>query len=295
MPGGAYGYAEMGGWPGGQAEYVMVPYADFQCLKIPQKDLAMRKILDIAMLSDILPTAWHGCVSAQVSHGKTVYIAGAGPVGICAVASAKALGASEIIVGDMIAERLELVKKMGDVKTILIDKKTAGDGVTLQGKLEKLIGDKWVDCTVDCTGFESNGHCARTNKAPEEIASALNDCITITRPGGGLGVMGVYMPADPAAKGKAMEGVLPIPWGLLFQKGITVGQGQAPIMMYNRELLKLILTDKLTVAPFLNVKVISLDEAPEAYKTFNEGVPVKYILDPHGMISNFRPSNPQSL
>ncbi|MDA3920912.1 MAG: hypothetical protein PF501_09580 [Salinisphaera sp.] len=78
------GYVDMGGWVGGQAEYVMVPYADFQLLVFPDKAQAMEKILDLTMLSDIFPTGFHGCVTAGVGPGSTVYIAGAGPVGLAA-------------------------------------------------------------------------------------------------------------------------------------------------------------------------------------------------------------------
>ena len=100
-PGGAYGYVDMGGWRGGQAEYVMVPYADWNLLPFPDKDQAMEKILDLTMLSDIFPTGYHGCVTAGVTSGSTVYVAGAGPVGLAAACSALFLGASVVIVGDM--------------------------------------------------------------------------------------------------------------------------------------------------------------------------------------------------
>src|SRR6185503_13816531 len=112
-PGSAYGYADMGGWPGGQAEYVMVPYADFNCLKFRDKDHALEKILDLTMLSDIFPTGFHGCVSAGVKPGATVYVAGAGPVGLAAAYSAQLLGAAAVIVGDRIPERLEQARSFG--------------------------------------------------------------------------------------------------------------------------------------------------------------------------------------
>jgi glutathione-independent formaldehyde dehydrogenase len=83
QPGGAYGYVDMGGWVGGQAQYVMVPYADFNLLKFPDKDEAMEKITDLTMLSDILPTGYHGAKSAGVEVGSIVYIAGAGPCRTC--------------------------------------------------------------------------------------------------------------------------------------------------------------------------------------------------------------------
>ena len=109
---GAYGF-NLGGWQGGQAEYMMVPWADFQLLKFPDKEQAIEKIRDLTLLSDILPTGYHGCVEARVGTGSTVYIAGAGPVGRCAAASAQLLGASCIIVGDHNKARRDLVKKSG--------------------------------------------------------------------------------------------------------------------------------------------------------------------------------------
>src|SRR5919106_1899176 len=109
-PGAAYGYVDMGGWVGGQARYVMVPYADWNALKFPDKDQAMEKILDLTMLSDILPTGFHGAVSAGVGVGSTVYVAGAGPVGLAAAASAQILGAAVVMIGDMNAERLRHAK-----------------------------------------------------------------------------------------------------------------------------------------------------------------------------------------
>src|SRR5712672_2707689 len=112
-PGGAYGYVDMGGWPGGQAEYVMVPYADFNLLRFPDKDQAMEKILDVTCLTDILPTGYHGCVSAGVTTGSTVLISGAGPVGLAAAASAFLLGAAVVMVSDFNKERLAQAASFG--------------------------------------------------------------------------------------------------------------------------------------------------------------------------------------
>src|SRR5881296_2929684 len=111
--GAAYGYVDMGGWVGGQAKYVLVPYADFNLLKFPDKDQALAKILDLTMLSDILPTGFHGAVTAGVGVGSTVYVAGAGPVGLAAAASAQILGAAVVMIGDMNKERLEHAKRVG--------------------------------------------------------------------------------------------------------------------------------------------------------------------------------------
>src|SRR5688572_16951711 len=112
-PGAAYGYVDMGGWVGGQAEYVMVPYADFNLLRFPDRDQAMAKIRDLTMLSDIFPTGYHGAVTAGVTTGSTVYVAGAGPVGLACAASAHLLGAAVVIVGDLIPERLAQAKSFG--------------------------------------------------------------------------------------------------------------------------------------------------------------------------------------
>src|SRR5215510_10314188 len=112
-PGGAYGYVDMGGWVGGQAEYVLVPYADFNLLKFPNKEKAMAKILDLTLLSDILPTGYHGAVTAGVGTGSTVYVAGAGPVGLCCAVSCQLLGAAVVIVGDLNPQRLALAKDIG--------------------------------------------------------------------------------------------------------------------------------------------------------------------------------------
>src|ERR1700750_2818591 len=112
-PGAAYGYVDMGGWVGGQAEYVLVPYADFNLLKFPNKEKAMAKIKDLTLLSDIFPTGFHGAVKAGVGPGTIVYVAGAGPVGLACAASCHLLGAAVVIVGDMIPERLKQAKSFG--------------------------------------------------------------------------------------------------------------------------------------------------------------------------------------
>src|SRR5947199_2929989 len=139
-PGAAYGYVDMGGWIGGQAEYVMVPYADFNLLKFPDKDQAMEKIRDLTCLSDILPTGFHGAITAKVGVGSTVYIAGAGPVGLAAAASARILGAAAVLIGDMNKERLAHAKKVGFEPINL----------TRHDRLGELIADVLGIPEVDC-------------------------------------------------------------------------------------------------------------------------------------------------
>jgi glutathione-independent formaldehyde dehydrogenase len=150
--GGAYGYVDMGGWIGGQAEYVMVPYADFNLLPFPDKDQAMEKIRDLTCLTDILPTGYHGCVSAGVTTGSTVLIAGAGPVGLAAAASALLLGAAVVLVMDFNKERLAQARSFG------CETFNLAEGGTVTDHIEQILGVPEVDCAVDCVGFEAKGH-----------------------------------------------------------------------------------------------------------------------------------------
>ena len=150
-PGAAYGYVDMGGWIGGQAEYVMVPYADFNLLKFPDKEQAKEKITSLTLLSDIFPTGYHGAVTAGVKPGSTVYVGGAGPVGLACAASAQLLGAACVIVGDMIPERLAQARSFG-CETVDIS-----DATPLPDQIEKILGVPEVDAAVDCVGFEARG------------------------------------------------------------------------------------------------------------------------------------------
>lgn len=272
--GGAYGYVDMGGWIGGQAEYVLVPYADFNLLKFPDKDRAMEKIRDLTCLSDILPTGYHGCVSAGVKPGTTVYIAGAGPVGLAAAASAQLLGAAVVIVGDLIEERLDQARSFG-CETINLK----GSGTLLE-QVEQILGVPEVDCAVDCVGFEARGH--GTDAGTEMPATVLNSVMEITRAGGGIGIPGLYVTDDPGAADKAAQrGSLSIRIGLGWAKSHSFQTGQTPVMKYNRQLMMAILYDKIQVAKAVNVNVITLDDAPQGYSDFDKGAAKKFVIDPH--------------
>ncbi|WP_028295062.1 formaldehyde dehydrogenase, glutathione-independent [Oceanobacter kriegii] len=275
-PGAAYGYVDMGGWVGGQAEYVMVPYADFNLLKFPDGDHAMEKIQDLTLLSDILPTGFHGCVTAGVTAGSTVYIAGAGPVGLAAAASAHLLGAACVIVGDMIEERLEQARSFG---CETIDLKADGD---MGDKFEAILGEREVDCFVDCVGFEAHAcGCGHKTEAP---ATVLNSAMEHTRAGGQIGIPGLYVTEDPGAEDEnARQGSLSMRFGLGWAKSHSFHTGQCPVMKYHRSLMQAILFDKLQIAKAVNVEVISLDDAPKGYEAFDGGAAKKFVIDPHGM------------
>ncbi|WP_088036333.1 formaldehyde dehydrogenase, glutathione-independent [Evansella clarkii] len=275
-PGSAYGYVDMGGWVGGQSEYVMVPYADFQLLKFPDKDQAMEKIRDLTMLSDIFPTGYHGAVSAGVKPGSTVYIAGAGPVGLAAAHSAQLLGASVVIVGDLISERLEQARSFGCETVNLREHPDLGE------QIEQILGVPEVDCAVDCVGFEASGHGADAGESP---AAVLNSVMDVTRAGGRLGIPGLYVTGDPGGIDEdAKIGTLKVRLGLGWAKAHTFVTGQTPVMRYHRELMSAILSGRAQIANAVNATVISLEEAPRGYQEFDQGAARKYVIDPHGLV-----------
>ena len=277
-PGSAYGYVDMGGWVGGQANYVMVPYADWNLLKFPNKEQAMEKILDLTMLSDIFPTGYHGCVSAGVTSGSTVYVAGAGPVGLAAAHSAQFLGAGVVIVGDLIAERLEQARSFG-CETVDVSKGDPKD------QIEQILGVPEVDCAVDAVGFEARGH-GEEGSAVEEPATVLNSIMELTKASGKLGIPGLYVTGDPgAADDAAKEGSLSIRIGLGWAKSHSITTGQCPVMRYHRGLMNAILNDRVQIAKAVNATVITLDDAPQGYKDFDSGVARKYVLNPNEMIA----------
>ena len=277
--GGAFGYVDMGGWVGGQAEYVMVPYADFNLLKFPDKDQAMAKIRDLTCLSDILPTGYHGAVTAGVGPGSTVYIAGPGPVGLAAAAAAQLLGAAVVIVGDMNERRLAHARTFG---CETVDLKQSG---SLGDKIAQILGVPEVDSAVDCVGYEARGHGAEASS--EAPAAVLNAAMEITRTGGAIGIPGLYVTDDPGSKdAAARKGSLSIRFGLGWAKSHALHTGQTPVLKYNRQLMMAILHDRIQIAKAVNVVVITLDDAPRGYADFDEGVAKKFLIDPHGVLKN---------
>jgi glutathione-independent formaldehyde dehydrogenase len=275
QPGGAYGYVDMGGWVGGQANYVLVPYADFNLLKFPNKEQAMEKITDLTMLSDILPTGFHGARCAGVGVGSTVYIAGAGPVGMAA-ASAQILGAAVIIIGDRIPERLAHAKKMG-FETVDIAKHDK-----LGEQIAEILGEPVVDAVVDAVGFEATQHGTRDEPDP---ASVLNQLMDITFVAGGVGIPGLYVVEDPGAPNEdAKKGMLKVRIGKGWSKSLHFHTGQAPVLQYNRQLMMAILHDRIPIAKIVNATVIPLEQAPQGYKDFDKGAAKKFVLNPNGLI-----------
>ena len=270
--GGAYGYVDMGGWIGGQAKYVTIPYADFNLLKFPDRDKAMSKIRDLTMLSDILPTGFHGAVKAGVGVGSTVYVAGAGPVGLAAAASARILGAAVVMIGDFNKDRLAHAAKVGFEPVDLSKGDRLGDMIA------EIVGTNEVDSAIDAVGFEARGHAGG-----EQPAIVLNQMMEITRAAGSIGIPGLYVTEDPGAvDDAAKQGSLSLRFGLGWAKAQSFHTGQTPVLKYNRQLMQAILHDRLPIADIVNARIIALDDAVQGYESFDQGAATKFVLDPHG-------------
>jgi glutathione-independent formaldehyde dehydrogenase len=245
-------------------------------LKFPDRDQALAKIRDLTMLSDIFPTGYHGCHTAGVTTGSTVYIAGAGPVGLAAATAAQLLGAAVVIVGDLNEDRLQQARSFG-CETVDVSKADPRD------QIEQILGVPEVDCGVDAVGFEARGH--GENAQQEQPATVLNSLMDLTRAGGALGIPGLYVTGDPGASDEAArQGSLSIRIGLGWAKSHAFYTGQCPVMRYNRQLMMAILHDRVQIARNVNATVIPLEEAPRGYQEFDQGAARKYVLNPNDLI-----------
>jgi len=266
--GGAYGYVAMGPYPGGQAEYLRVPYADFNALKLPP---GTEHEDDFALLADIFPTGYHGAELAQVSPGEAVAVFGAGPVGAMAAYSCLIRGASEVYVVDRVPERLKKVEEIG---AIPIDF-SKGDPVE---QIRQRRGGDGVDKGIDAVGYQAIQP-GQDKEAPSVVLEAL---IQIVNPTGILGIPGLYVPTDPGGVDPhAKEGKLLISFGKLFEKGLRLGTGQCNVKRYNRYLRDLIIAGRAKPS-FIVSHHTPLDQAPVAYEKFDKRVEgyTKVILKP---------------
>ena len=254
--GAAYGYASMGPYAGGQAELLRVPWADWNALVLP--DDAREKQADYTMLSDILPTGYHGTELAQVGTGDSVVIWGAGPVGLMAAMSAQVRGADQILVVDRQPDRLRLVDKLG--ATAIDD--SAGDAV--QQVLDATRGEG-ADKGVEAVGYQAHDHLG-----DERPGLTINSLIQAVRPTGRIGVVGVFVPEDPSARdGLAKQGRFAMDFGTFFFKGQAMGTGQANVKQYNRGLRNLIHQGKLQPSVIVSQE-LNLDQAADAYQRFDD-------------------------
>ncbi|RBY78473.1 aldehyde dehydrogenase [Blastococcus sp. TF02-09] len=255
MDGAAYGYANMGPYDGGQAEYLRVPWADVNLLKLPE---GSEHENDYTMLSDIFPTGWHGVELSGFQPGDRVAVFGGGPVGLMAAHSAMLRGASHVFVVDKETDRLALAEKFGATPIDF----SAHDPVE---QLMDATGGRGVDRGVEAVGYQA--HDPSGQEHPELV---LDNLAQVVRSTGGIGVVGVYMPQDPgAATDLAKEGRIPWQYGTFFTKGQSMGTGQAPVKRYNRQLRDLITSGRATPSWIVSHE-LRLDEAVDGYRHFDD-------------------------
>ena len=254
--GGAYGFAGMGPYSGGQAESLRVPYGDFNCLVLPNG--SEEKENDYVMLSDIFPTGYHATELAGVKPGDSVVIYGAGPVGLMAALSATIKGASQVMVVDTHKDRLKLAERIG---AIAIDD-TEGGGVA---RILELTGGQGADRGCECVGYQC------CNLHGHEVPNlTMNNLVKTVKPTGGIGVVGVFIPQDPGAKDAlAKEGQMAFDFGQFWFKGQRIATGQANVKAYNRKLCSLIEVGKAKPSMIVSHE-LPLSEAPQAYENFDQ-------------------------
>lgn len=266
--GAAYGFAGMGGFQGGQAEYLRVPYGDFNCLKLPED--AREKQTDYVMLSDIFPTGWHCTILAGMQPGDSVVVYGAGPVGLMAAHSAMIKGASKVMIVDRHTDRLALAEKIG---VIPIDD---SKGSPVEQILEETDG-AGADCGCECVGYQ-----AHDPQGTEHGNMTMNSLVRSVRATGGIGVVGLFLPADPGAPNEQLKkGEIVFDMGNFWFKGQRIGTGQANVKAYNRQLRDLIHTGRAKPSWIVSHK-LPLSQAPDAYKRFDarEDGWTKVVLQP---------------
>ncbi|WP_428962463.1 glutathione-independent formaldehyde dehydrogenase [Micromonospora fluostatini] len=267
FPGGAYGYVSMGPYRGGQAEYLRVPFADFNCLKLPP---GTENENDFAMLADIFPTGYHGVAMSELRPGENITVMGGGPVGLMAAYSAMLMGAAEVFVVDKVPDRLRLAESIGATP---IDFST-GDAV--QQILDRTDG-VGTDRGVDAVGYQAHGQ-----GGEEHPAAVLNSLVDVVRATGMIGVIGLYLAHDPGAPDEhSGRGELLFKMGKFFEKGLRMGTGQANVKAYNEYLRNMIIAGRATPS-FVVSKELPLEAAPDAYERFDrrEAGYSKVVLKP---------------
>ncbi|HVS79070.1 MAG TPA: glutathione-independent formaldehyde dehydrogenase [Candidatus Saccharimonadales bacterium] len=288
-PSAAYGYAGMGPYRGGQAQKVLVPYADFNALKLSGQPFDEHED-DYLMIADIFPTAWHATELAKVDMGSSVAIYGAGPVGLLSIMSARLRGASEIYAIDNVESRLEKAREMGAIPINFSDGKPSEQIMNLRKKNSELM-KAWKDgenkfLTGVMSGIDAIGYQAHDfqNPSKEEANEVLQDLIEVVNPTGNLGIIGVFMPEDPGAPTDELkQGELNMKFGTLWNKGQALGTGQAPVKKYNYFLRDLVISGKADPGTIVTHH-ISIDEAPEMYERFDkrEDGMHKIVINPNG-------------
>jgi glutathione-independent formaldehyde dehydrogenase len=255
MAGAAYGFADMGPWQGGQAEYLRVPWADFNALRLPED--AEEKQDDYVMVADIFPTGWHATRMSGLEPGETIVIYGGGPVGLMAAYSATIQGACKVMVVDRHPDRLRLAESIG---CVVIDDSKENPVERVTEETNGLGAHRGCEC-VGYQAHDPQGH--------EHPNMTLNNLVDSVRFTGGIGTVGVYVPQDPGGPDDlAKDGQVAFDFGMFWFKGQHMGTGQCPVKKYNRHLRNLIHAGKAEPS-FIVSHRVGLGEAPDAYEHFD--------------------------
>jgi glutathione-independent formaldehyde dehydrogenase len=252
---GGYGYAGMGPYPGGQAEFLRVPFADFNCLKLPGRPGDELED-DFLLLSDVFPTGYHGAELAQVGPGDTVAVFGAGPV----------VGAIGIDYNQ--GEPCKQIERLRRENPLVRGGLRPGE--------EKMAG---VMCGIDAVGYQARAFDAPERESPVQV---IEELVHIVNPTGRIGIVGVYFPEDPGGvDASAKKGQFRLPLGDIFEKGLSIGTGQTPVKRYNAYLRDLIAAGRAKPS-FIVSHRLTLDEAPAAYAKFDQRTDgyTKVVLKP---------------
>ena len=285
--GAAYGYPGMGPYRGAQTQWLRVPFADANCLRLPGEPGDQWEH-DFVLLADALPSGYHATELAQVSKGDSVAIFGAGAIGLLAAYCALHLrGATEVYVVDYIPERLDMAGKLGavpvdfregdPVEQILEHRSRVRKRVGATGRGEEVMGG--VNCGIDAIGFQARDRADPAREKPDQV---IHDLARLINPNGRLSIIGVFLPNDAKPVGEIeRRGDLTVPWQTLFRKGITVGMGRDHDERYNTQLRDLIIAGRARPSQIVTHR-LPLREAPDAFRRFDQRIDgyVKVILDP---------------
>lgn len=267
---GLFGYTHLtGGYPGGQAEYLRVPFADKTHIKVPQNGLSDEQLL---FLSDIFPTGWQGAVQCDIEPTDTVAIWGAGPVGQMAIRSAILLGAKQVICIDRVPERLDMARAGGAI-TINFDEESVIE------RIEELTHGKGPEKCIDAVGMEAHATATldsmydRAKQAlmlESDRAHVLREMAYVCRAAGTLSIPGVY--------GGLID---KFPIGMIMNKGLTIRTGQTHVNRWTDDLLRRIEEGQIDPS-FVITHKVGLEEGPQMYKTFRdkEDGCIKVVLKP---------------
>ena len=269
-PSGLFGYSHLlGGYAGGQAEFVRVPFADVGPIKVPA-GLSDEQVL---FLSDIFPTGYQAAENCSIQRGDTIVVWGCGPVGQFAIKSAYLLGAERVIAIDQVAERLEMARADGKAETIDFSQEHVLE------RLRELTGGRGPDACIDAVGLEAHGHSidaladrvkAATRVLESDRPHVFREAIMACRKGGTVSVPGVY------------GGLLDkMPMGAAFAKGLTIEMGQTHVHRYLPPLLELIEQGEIDPS-FVITHRMRLEDATAGYDQFarREGGCIKIVLQP---------------